>query len=281
MAEQIETSLVRFWKTKELCVGAGFLVTNKRIVTCAHVVITALGSGKEIYDVTKHHLKLDFPMVAKGRLLEAEVVFWQPPSNHNGDMAVLEIQDELPVGVSSARMIRANDLWGHSFRVLGFPDEFGGVVHGEIRSRLPNGWIQIEARALPIETGFSGAPVWDDQLDGVVGMVVATRIRSDAKVAYMIPTSVLIENWHPIAEQAQLIDGLSNFQYERLEKELETLKQEWNLRIRIIQRLRSALAIEGDISTKFKMELQFEEQQNATDALKEKIEQIESQLQKK
>ena len=38
-----------------------------------------------------------------------------------------------------------------------------------------NGWLQIEdskAQGYAVVPGFSGSPVWDEQADGVVGLVV-------------------------------------------------------------------------------------------------------------
>src|SRR2546426_8837974 len=35
---------------------------------------------------------------------------------------------------------------------------------------------------------FSGAPVWDTQLEGIVGMVVAASQQATAKTAFVIPT---------------------------------------------------------------------------------------------
>jgi hypothetical protein len=44
-----------------------------------------------------------------------------------------------------------------------------------------------------VEPGFSGGPVWDDELGGVVGMVVAADKDVVAKVAAMIPVSRLAQ----------------------------------------------------------------------------------------
>ena len=51
--------------------------------------------------------------------------------------------------------------------------------------------IQIEAVKVPgyrVMQGFSGTPVWDSQLKGVVGMVVESDKQEDIKVAYITPT---------------------------------------------------------------------------------------------
>ncbi len=51
----------------------------------------------------------------------------------------------------------------------------------------------LKAEGYAIEQGFSGAPVWDETLEAVVGMAVAAdRQQIEAKAAFMIPTSVVI-----------------------------------------------------------------------------------------
>src|SRR5262249_32451708 len=43
--------------------------------------------------------------------------------------------------------------------------------------------------------GFSGAPVWDTQAQGVVGMVVAASRPTDTKTAFVISLDVLAAAW--------------------------------------------------------------------------------------
>ncbi|MER5617290.1 hypothetical protein [Streptomyces sp. NPDC002215] len=60
-------------------------------------------------------------------------------------------------------------------RVFGFPvGRPDGVWHsGVLRGRQGNGWVQIDPRSggYRVSGGFSGSPVWDERLGGVVGMV--------------------------------------------------------------------------------------------------------------
>ncbi|MDB9332568.1 serine protease, partial [Nodularia spumigena CS-591/04] len=47
-----------------------------------------------------------------------------------------------------------------------------------------------------IAKGFSGSPVWDEQLQGVVGMVVAADTRREAaRASFMIPNQTLVKAW--------------------------------------------------------------------------------------
>ena len=45
----------------------------------------------------------------------------------------------------------------------------------------------VKAEGYRVERGFSGAPVWDDILGGVVGMVVAEDAKAVVKAAAMQP----------------------------------------------------------------------------------------------
>lgn len=74
------------------------------------------------------------------------------------------------------------DFWGNIFRVLGFPEgrPHGVWASGELRAELANGWMQLEDVKQPgyrLEPGFSGAPIWDEKLEGVVGMAKLKAIR--------------------------------------------------------------------------------------------------------
>ena len=54
-----------------------------------------------------------------------------------------------------------------------------------------------------LEEGFSGAPVWDETLQGVAGMAVAAeKQRPEAKAAFIIPANVLIEAWDVLKAEA-------------------------------------------------------------------------------
>ncbi|MBP5973379.1 hypothetical protein HW132_11695 [Brasilonema sp. CT11] len=62
---------------------------------------------------------------------------------------------------------------------------------GELRAGIGNGWVQLEdvqQQGYALEPGFSGAPIWDAQLQGVAGMAVAAQINRRSTLA---TTSVL------------------------------------------------------------------------------------------
>jgi len=173
-------------------VGAGFLTGRREVLTCAHVVRAALGLTGHAPEPPPGSIPLDFPLLPSPNRLTARVVRWRPQD----DLAVLELAADLPAGAEPAPLVEGGDLWGHPFRAFGFPAGHpegvwaGGVVRG------PNarGWLQIEdtkETGYRVQAGFSGAPVWDDALGGVVGMVSAAERDPAVRAALIVPTSIL------------------------------------------------------------------------------------------
>jgi tetratricopeptide (TPR) repeat protein len=64
-----------------------------------------------------------------------------------------------------------------------------------LRARIGGGWVQIEDLKEPgywVQPGFSGTPIWDEQLNGVVGIAVAADRDRTTKAGFMIPARELI-----------------------------------------------------------------------------------------
>jgi hypothetical protein len=131
---------------------------------------------------------------------------WVPISDRQrGDVAVLEVVGEPPAGAGPAPLRRPVQLRGHAFDATGFPAaaESGLTASGEIsRPAGPGGeWVQLDGvrvQGARVEQGFSGTPVWDQQVGAVVGMVVSELVGGDAKVSWMIPLGVISEYWTPL-----------------------------------------------------------------------------------
>ncbi|MEA5464981.1 GUN4 domain-containing protein [Leptothoe sp. PORK10 BA2] len=232
MTEAIKKSIVRLRNKSEKYIGAGTLVSCKHVLTCAHVVADALGLPRTVQEKPEEQVTLDFPFIASGKIITAKVVFWLPVQLHQSeflpeDIALLELDELAPeqakpskFGVVTVKksdwtdgghidspssryewdehyIPTASDLEGHSFEVCGFP---AGNLHGVwakgiLTKETANGWIQIEAtgqEGYQIEPGFSGAPIWDKELQGVVGLTVSTDPRRpQVRVGFIIPTQVL------------------------------------------------------------------------------------------
>ena len=203
-----KASIIRISHANGAVVGAGFLVSPQCVITCAHVVTEAVGIPQNTTQAPTSSINLDFPLIAAGRKIQAQVVFWQPvnPSEVGEDIAVLKLESEPPDTVQPVRLVTAEDWWEHPLRVFGFPSGHNDGVWatGVLRGEQGNGWVQMEAVNVPgyqVEPGFSGAPVWDEKLAGVVGMAVAAeRQRENVKAAFMIPTKVLCQAWSELGQ---------------------------------------------------------------------------------
>ncbi|MEQ9623126.1 trypsin-like peptidase domain-containing protein [Coleofasciculus chthonoplastes] len=206
-----KTGIIRISHANGFVVGAGFLVSPNYVLTCAHLVAQALTISPNTPDVPTGLIDLDFPLIAPGQKIKARVEFWQPvnPAVAGEDIAGLKLENECPPGVQPVRLVTADDVWQHPVRVFGFPSgHHDGVwATGVLRGELGNGWIQMEAVTVTgyrVEPGFSGAPVWDETLSGVVGMAVAAeRQREGVKAAFMIPTKVLSQTWSVLGQWVQ------------------------------------------------------------------------------
>ncbi|NET60204.1 MAG: trypsin-like peptidase domain-containing protein [Symploca sp. SIO2E6] len=207
--QTFKASIARIYHSSSgMVVGAGFLVSDSHLLTCAHVVTEALNIAQNTAELPAGNIKLDFPLIAPGQIFPAKVVFWRPVQleplispEQGEDIAGLKLDGNSSVGSHPVRLVTATDTWKHPFRIFGFPKqrEMGVWASGVLRDKLANGWVQMEDIKVPgysVEPGFSGAPVWDEQLEAVVGMAVAAeRKREAAKTSFLIPTSILSAAW--------------------------------------------------------------------------------------
>lgn len=230
LTASLDSSVVRIYNpTSNNVVGAGFLVEDRLILTCAHVVAHALGIDRSTVEIPNGTVELDFPLVAPNQRLRARIVFWRPvnPDMFGEDIARLELEPPLPDKAQAARLVRSENLCNHPFRVLGFPlgKENGAWAYGKIKGRCANGWLQLEGTrqtGYSVEHGFSGAPIWDDELQGIVGMAVEADInRPNIRVAFMIPTEVLDTALTPSDLPKRKIPSLLPYLVNRIEQEYE------------------------------------------------------------
>src|SRR5215467_1093848 len=142
MSDYIQASIARIFTNEGAVVGAGFLVSKKHLLTCAHVVLKALGNSWNNDETSQDPIILDFPLSSSGNLLTAHVICWQPiQANRNAsftqieDVAVLELSAPLPFVAKPPCLLVADNYWGHNFRAFGFPvgHDDGVWVRGELR----------------------------------------------------------------------------------------------------------------------------------------------------
>ncbi|MFD9002037.1 trypsin-like peptidase domain-containing protein [Streptomyces sp. NPDC059582] len=191
-------------------VGLGFLVTNELALTCAHVITEALGTAPGTEPAADARIGLTLPLLrtlagstpngatADAPHVMASVEHWVPPQpSGTGDVAVLRL-DTVVRGSRPVRLVDEPDVWKHPARVFGFPvGRPGGVWHSALlRARQANGWVQADLAetGYRVSGGFSGSPVWDEELKGIVGMMALAE-EGEPPASYLIPAAGLLDAW--------------------------------------------------------------------------------------
>ncbi|WP_163702922.1 trypsin-like peptidase domain-containing protein [Adonisia turfae] len=209
----MEGAIVRILATStpDYAVGIGVFVGERHVLTCAHVVAQAIIYSELEETSPKSPVLLEFPFVAPGQVVTATVVCWEPAKpDFSGsgpeDIAVLRLSKSIPQGAKSVCLVDSIDTSGHNFKVFGCPETHnrkGAWASGKLGNLLINGWIQVEGiriQGFQIESGYSGSPVWDQELEAVIGITVAADIHQpERKVGYVIPTRMLMEAWPILA----------------------------------------------------------------------------------
>src|SRR5713101_2843569 len=105
MSHQLEASIVRIVDANDLIVGAGFLVSERHVLTCAHVIAQALNIPQDTEEMPTDQVRLNFPFCELKETNTARVVFWKPvrsaasnASDRSEDIAALELEADLPDG---------------------------------------------------------------------------------------------------------------------------------------------------------------------------------------
>ncbi len=213
--------LVRVHHVNREIAGAGCLVDDSHIMTCAHVVYDAGAGPGEIISV-------DFVFATGVTVCQAEVLaeYWCPPDQHgNGGLATLRLLTERPPGTLPAPLVRTHKVFGHECRLYGFPrGQMGGAwARGTLLNFFPPtdtspdshnnstdpGWIQLEANAVQgrrIDKGFAGAPIWDETLHMVIGIMMLPALPAKGNTAALpydaccISTDALTRAFPPLRE---------------------------------------------------------------------------------
>ncbi|MFF7127497.1 trypsin-like peptidase domain-containing protein [Streptomyces sp. NPDC008240] len=185
--------------------GAGFLVAEDVLVTCAHVVRAAnSGPGERVL--------LAFPRAAGGAdSLEGQVLpdSWRAPEDE--DVAFVRLSGA-PPGTRVLPLGSAEGCGGHQVRSFGFPAQAPREGHwgrGEVADLLPasagrGAHLQL-TDANDLTTGFSGGPVLDKVTGLVIGMLTEITAPDEwgrgQDIAYATPTEVLREVRPELAAQ--------------------------------------------------------------------------------
>ena len=197
------SSIARIRNNVGQVIGAGFLVYPDLVVTCAHVVSKAVDASNSD-NLLLQKVSLDFPFNASLGQIYGEVVFLQDiQADDTGDIAVIKI----PMGTHSFDQLHFATTYPPSLneqiRVYRFPQGYDSGVWatGRCVSLVSIGWIQVEDQKITghrITEGFSGAPVWSDDKQCILGMIVAEDRLSQAKTAFIIPIHSIASAYEPI-----------------------------------------------------------------------------------
>ena len=198
--ERLGPAVARILTPDGEVVGAGFLIAPDTVCTCAHVVDRAvrMPGAEPSADAPRDTVGLDFPLMDSAAVHRATVVTWRPAIvDGDGDVALLRLPAVPAAGSAPVRLVGGGDAWDHRFRVLGFPtgSDQGVWANGRVRAPVGGRWTALSEeydRIRRISPGFSGAPVWDEDLGGVIGMLVAAERGTGESVAYLVPAAELV-----------------------------------------------------------------------------------------
>jgi len=187
--------------------GAGVLVTERHVVTCAHVLNDKANATDpaptETFDV-------DFPRAAGPSSRTATVVRggWFPRLDDRRDVAILEFDQPLPRGLDPARLSDGRSSGGNSVRVLGYPGDLdtGFWSSGRVEDTVGPYGERVQVSGDPttpngrIEPGYSGGGVIDESTGRVIGIIVTAYLRTERYAAFMIPIQAIGDLWQPLRD---------------------------------------------------------------------------------
>lgn len=205
---------------KPVPVGAGFLVSDRYALTCAHVVNESLRLDAYTADWPAALVFFDLPggaedpSAATQAPLTACVIAWHPAreppqQGQPEDIAVLELAHPCAAerALALLRPASATVPPGYQGYAYGFPErgDTGIWAKGELSGHQHYGWRQVDDLAGPaIAAGFSGCPFLDAAQERALGMVVARH--GQFPVSYLIPVAVLHQAWPELARIARQVD---------------------------------------------------------------------------
>lgn len=184
-------------------VGAGVLLSDRLVLTCAHVVKDSGGArtsglDKDSPGVRVRSVLCNPPWSTPARVLPDGWV--SEHDTQRGDLALLGLAEPVTCHQGTRlRRLPARALRGVAVHARGFPhqDKAGVSAEGRLAGHTRDAdWVEIHARAddrAPwVTRGFSGAGVADDASGDVIGIIMAVREDGPLAAAYMMPVETII-----------------------------------------------------------------------------------------
>lgn len=173
-------------------IGTAFAIDQRHLLTCAHVVTDAggAGPGSKVF--------VEFLFGAPRRLWATVLKEgWRPAPSGKigqsaGDTALLQIPETEPP-LSPLPLSFRRPAPQAAVVSYGFPESHpeGNSGRGALGPLVGLEWVRIEqGDHNKIQRGFSGGPLWCDDIGACVGMVV-TRDKDGTDAAYAIPVNLL------------------------------------------------------------------------------------------
>ena len=205
-----ERAIVRLrgWAASRPTAGLGLLAGAGQLVTCAHVVNSALGRGlrEQAQPGESDLVQVEFPLLPETPVRLARVVTWVPPPRSGaggGDVAGLVLTEVAPGGAAPARFALAAPGPGTRLRVFGYPGdparEGGMWVDVDLKGEVGGQLLQVESRGdqtVKAQPGYSGSPVWDDSAGEAVGLVQSAPLADEPdRDASLLPPLAIARAW--------------------------------------------------------------------------------------
>jgi hypothetical protein len=163
-------------------VGMAFHVGNGLLVTCAHVVNTALGRAKRDATLQRTYGSPVEPTLGRSSVRSVVVRNWWPESADTfdeRDVAILSFVGTPPPDLSTLGLDPSDRPTGE-VQALGPTEErtTPGHVRGVVLGAVDDGRLQVNQQiegVYRIGVGFSGGPVWRPNNGAVVGVLQSRR----------------------------------------------------------------------------------------------------------
>jgi hypothetical protein len=226
MPVDLTDSIVQILRHDDVTVGTGFLISNNGLIaTCAHVVqnVEAEPTGK---------LAVRFKQSGEKRSALVIQEYLRSPDAE--DVAILKLEHEIPNNMKALPLGISSGTKNHEIISFGFPS-IGNIEglwgYGKILGKVTKrGTLLLQIDSKEITLGFSGAPIWDEFKQQVVGMItiVANEDRYGRlqNSAFAIPTETLQAICHELKLSIEDNHIISLEQIEWLQFENKRLKLE-------------------------------------------------------